>query len=207
MAFSVPFQSTFSFFHRRVCFPFLINSCKVPTHSHSLFFSSLLCLRSSLYRLCACARVCSLRCRSVKLWGCESLQHGSSAQLCTHGDASMTTVPIGNAIATTLTKRGKNRCAEFLHCRVSLSYSLSQHFLHYSYSNRGNHIETLFKREILQYSQNWSISKIQRKTSRHTYILDEYILILTKTWPQLEKMINVHWKWWGIPYGPCDSHA
>lgn len=80
-------------------------------------------LRSSLYRPSVCVRF--LRCRSVKLWGCESLQRGSSALLCTHRDADVTTVPIGNTIATTLTKRGKNRCAEFLLCRDSLSYSLS----------------------------------------------------------------------------------
>lgn len=79
-------------------------------------------LRWSLYRHTACVRF--LRCRSVKLGGCESLQRGSSALLCTHRDA-VTTVPIGNTIATTLTKWDKNRCAEFLRCRVSLSYSLS----------------------------------------------------------------------------------
>lgn len=147
MAFSVLFLSTFFlyFSNRTVCFPFLINSCKVPTHSHSLFSPFSPSDRVSTGSLC----VCSLRCRSVKLWGCESLQHGSSVQLCTHGDAGMTTVPIGNAIATTLTKQGKNRCAEFLHCRVSLSYSLYQHFLHYSCGNLHNHLETLFKREVL----------------------------------------------------------
>lgn len=148
---SVPVHILFIFFQSHSLLS-IFNKFMQGAYTFSLSLFSLLSVRSSLYRLAVC--VCSLRCRSVKLWGCESLQHGSSVQLCTQGDAGMTTVPIGNAIATTLTKQGKNRCAEFLHCRVSLSYSLSQHFLHYSCGNLHNHLETLFKREVLCYLQN-----------------------------------------------------
>lgn len=147
----VPVHILFIFFQSHSLLS-IFNKFMQGAYTFSLSLFSLLSVRSSLYRLAVC--VCSLRCRSVKLWGCESLQHGSSVQLCTQGDAGMTTVPIGNAIATTLTKQGKNRCAEFLHCRVSLSYSLSQHFLHYSCGNLHNHLETLFKREVLCYLQN-----------------------------------------------------
>lgn len=168
------------------------------THSHSL--SQI----ESQQARCVFACVCSLRCRSVKLWGCESLQHGSSVQLCTHGDAGMTTVSIGNAIATTLTKRGKNRCTEFLHSRLSLSYSLSQHFLHYSCGNLHNHLETLFKRGSSLFISTWINPKnTTRNQLKHRYWLNVYLS--SQKYDHSWKRINVHWKSWGNSYAQICS--
>lgn len=204
MAFSVLFLSTFFlFFFQSHSLLSIFNKFMQGAYTFSLSLFSLLSVRSSLYRLAVC--VCSLRCRSVKLWGCESLQHGSSVLLCTQGDAGMTTVPIGNAIATTLTKQGKNRCAEFLHCRVSLSYSLSQHFLHYSCGNLHNHLETLFKRDSLLFAKLLDKSQKNNTQPAETQILVTFILLLTKNDHSWKKMVNVNWKSWGNPYAQICS--
>lgn len=86
-----------------------------------------LCKLSGWGWVCVCG---VLRCRSVKPGVLESLWYGSSALLGMH--CAMTTVPVGNAIATAHTSWGKNRHwippqQKFPPSPISLSGSHSKH--------------------------------------------------------------------------------